>query len=201
MIILSPKINARKGHYKQLFEQISKNGFTKVLVDGDFRDIEKDLKLDRYKIHDIDIVIDRLKIASKDRKRIYDSVVTAMKHGNKTLRIFDVETGHFRHFSRSLMCPTTGISYPDPEPNLFSFNSPYGACKLCSGIGEISEVDINKIVPDSSKSIKDGGLIPLGEYKKTWIFDQLEKYLTSQGLSLEIPISKISSQVLNVILN
>ncbi|MBB78847.1 MAG: excinuclease ABC subunit A [Crocinitomicaceae bacterium] len=201
VIILSPKINARKGHYRELFEQILKNGFTKVFVDGDFRDIVKDMKLDRYKIHDIDIVIDRLQIDNKYRKRIYQSVVTAMKHGDKSLKIFDVESGDFRHFSRSLMCPSTGISYPDPEPNLFSFNSPYGACKLCSGIGEISEVDLNKIVPDFSKSIKEGGLLPLGQYKKTWIFDQLEKYLTRQGLSIETPISEISSEVLNVILN
>ena len=159
------------------------------------------MKLDRYKIHDIEIVIDRLKIDKKDRKRIYDSVVTAMKHGGKSLMIMDSDSEDLRHFSRSLMCPTTGISYPEPEPSLFSFNSPYGACKACGGLGEVSEVDRDKIIPDTSKSIKKGGLVPLGAYKKTWIFEKLNAYLTQEGLSLTTPISSIGEAVMDVILN
>ena len=145
VIVLSPKIKGRKGHYRELFEQILKMGFTKVRIDGELTDIVKGLKTDRYKIHDIEIVIDRLTISKKDRKRIYDDVVAAMKHGDKSMMLMDFESNEVRHFSRSLMCPTTGISYPEPEPNLFSFNSPYGSCKTCNGLGEVSEVDMDKI--------------------------------------------------------
>lgn len=200
IIVLSPKIKGRKGHYRELFEQITKMGFTKVRVDGELKNIEKGMKLDRYKIHDIDIVIDRLEVSKKDRQRIYDDVVTAMKHGNKSLMIMDYETEEVRHFSRSLMCPTSGISYPEPEPSLFSFNSPYGACKTCSGLGEVSEVDLDKIIPDPKKSIKKGGLAPLGEYKRKWIFEKLEAYLTEQGFKLDTPIEKIDADVMNVVL-
>ena len=119
------------------------------------------MKLDRYKIHDVDIVVYRLKVGVKDRQRIYDDVVTSMKHGNKSLIIMDYETNEVRHFSRSLICTSSGISYPEPEQNLFSFNSPYGACKSCSGLGEVAEVDIEKIIPDTSKTIKKGGIVPL----------------------------------------
>ena len=153
---LAPKIKGRKGHYRELFEQILKMGFTKVRVDGEIKEIEKGMKLDRYKIHDIDIVVDRLLIKSEDRKRIYESVITTMKHGNKAMMVMDFETEKVRHFSRSLMCPTSGISYPEPEPSLFSFNSPYGACPDCSGLGEVSEADIDKIIPDFKLSIKKG---------------------------------------------
>jgi excinuclease ABC subunit A len=201
VIVLAPKIKGRKGHYRELFEQIQKMGFTKVRVDGELQDIEKGMRLDRYKIHDIDIVVDRLQVGAKDRKRIYEAVVTAMKHGGKSLMIMDYDSEEVRHFSRSLMCPSTGISYPEPEPNLFSFNSPYGACKTCSGLGEVSEVDIDKIIPDTSKSIKKGGLAPLGDYKRTWIFERLDAYLTQEGLTLTTPIAEISDEVMNVILN
>lgn len=200
VIFLAPKIKGRKGHYRELFEQIQKLGFTKVRVDGELKDIVKGMKLDRYKIHDIDIVVDRLAISSKDRKRIYDSVVTAMKHGSKAMMIMDFETEETRHFSRMLMCPTSGISYPEPEPNLFSFNSPYGACKSCSGLGEVSEVDIDKIIPDASKSIKKGGVAPLGAYKRTWIFEKLDAFLTQHGYKLDTPISEIEAEVMNGIL-
>ena len=200
VIFLAPKIKGRKGHYRELFEQIQKLGFTKVRVDGELKDIVKGMKLDRYKIHDIDIVVDRLAISSKDRKRIYDSVVTAMKHGSKAMMIMDFETEETRHFSRMLMCPTSGISYPEPEPNLFSFNSPYGACKSCSGLGEVSEVDIDKIIPDGSKSIKKGGIVPLGAYKRTWIFERLDAFLTQEGYKLDTPISDIDPEVMNGIL-
>ena len=200
IIVLSPKIKGRKGHYRELFEQITKLGFTKVRVDGELKDIEKGMKLDRYKIHDVDIVVDRLKVGVKDRQRIYDDVVTAMKHGNKSLIIMDYETNEVRHFSRSLMCPSSGISYPEPEPNLFSFNSPYGACKSCSGLGEVAEVDIEKIIPDTSKTIKKGGIVPLGEYKRKWIFEKLDAYLAQEGYALTTVISEIPEDVMHVIL-
>ena len=201
VIVLAPKIKGRKGHYRELFEQILKMGFTKVRVDGELRDIEKGMKLDRYKIHDIEIVVDRLLVDSKDRKRIYEDVVMAMKHGDKSMMLMDFETEELRHFSRLLMCPTTGISYPEPEPSLFSFNSPYGSCPTCHGLGEVSEVDIDKIIPDPSKSIKKGGIAPLGEGKNRWIFDKLEAYLNQEGFSLSTPISEISEEVMDVVLN
>ncbi|MFT6244735.1 MAG: excinuclease ABC subunit A [Salibacteraceae bacterium] len=200
VIVLAPKIKGRKGHYRELFEQITKMGFTKVRVDGELKDISKGMKLDRYKIHDVDIVIDRLEIGKKDKQRIYDDVVMAMKHGTKSMMIMDYETGDVRHFSRSLMCPTSGISYPEPEPNLFSFNSPYGACKTCSGLGEVTEVDIDKIIPNRQKTIKAGGIIPLGEFKRKWIFDKLDSYLTQEGHSLTTKISELSDEALNVVL-
>jgi excinuclease ABC subunit A len=200
VIVLAPKIKGRKGHYRELFEQITKMGFTKVRVDGELKEITKGMKLDRYKIHDVDIVIDRLEIGKKDKQRIYDDVVTAMKHGAKSMMIMDYETGDVRHFSRSLMCPTSGISYPEPEPNLFSFNSPYGACKTCSGLGEVTEVDIDKIIPNREKTIKAGGIIPLGEFKRKWIFDKLDSYLTQEGHSLTTKISELSDEALNVVL-
>ena len=200
VVLLAPKIKGRKGHYRELFEQILKMGFTKVRVDGELKDIEKGMKLDRYRIHDIEIVIDRLLISPNDRKRIYDSVVTAMRHGSKAMMVMDFETGEVRHFSRALMCPTSGISYPEPEPNLFSFNSPYGACPTCSGLGEVSEADIDKIIPDPSLSIKKGGLAPLGEYKHTWIFEKINAYLTQEGYSLTTPLEDIPEDVLNVLL-
>ncbi len=197
---LAPKIKGRKGHYRELFEQIVKNGYTKVRVDGFIQDITKGMKLDRYKIHDIEIVIDRLTTDGVDTKRIYDSVVTSMKIGDSIMMISDLDSGYTRTYSRFLMCPTTGISYPEPEPNLFSFNSPYGACGTCNGLGEVTEADISKIIPDTSKSIKQGGLIPLGDYKKTWIFDKLDTLLTNNGYSISTPISEIDTELLNTIL-
>ncbi len=200
VIILAPRIKGRKGHYRELFEQIQKMGYTKVRVNGEVKDIEKGMKLDRYKVHDIDIVIDRLQVSEQDRKRIYDSVVIAMKHGGKEMMVMDFETGSVRHFSRSLMCPSTGIAYPEPEPSLFSFNSPYGACPNCSGLGEVTEADIDKIIPDFKLSIKKGGLAPLGEYKRTWIFDKMDSYLGQEGYSLSTPLEEIPETVLNVLL-
>ena len=197
---LAPKIKGRKGHYRELFEQIVKNGYTKVRVDGVIQDITKGMKLDRYKIHDIEIVIDRLTTDGVDTKRIYDSVVTSMKIGDSIMMISDLDAGYTRTYSRFLMCPTTGISYPEPEPNLFSFNSPYGACGTCNGLGEVTEADISKIIPDTSKSIKQGGLIPLGDYKKTWIFDKLDTLLTNNRYSISTPISEIDTELLNTIL-
>lgn len=200
VVFLAPKIKGRKGHYRELFEQIMKMGFTKVRLNGEIEEITNGMRVDRYKIHDIDIVIDRLLIDKKDRKRIYDSVILSMKHGSKEMMVMDFETNEVRHFSRSLMCPTSGISYPEPEPSLFSFNSPYGACKNCNGLGEISEADIEKIIPNPALSIRKGGLAPLGEYKRNWIFDRLDNYLMQEGYTIKTPLNEISEDVLNVIL-
>ena len=200
IILLAPKIKGRKGHYRELFEQILKMGFTKVRVNGELMDIERGMKLDRYKVHDIEIVIDRLLISKDDKKRIYDSVITSMKHGSKAMIVMDFETGESRHFSRTLMCPSSGISYPEPEPSLFSFNSPYGACQTCSGLGEISEANIEKIIPNPKLSIKKGGFAPLGEYKAGWIYDKLESFLAQEDYSIATPLEEIPEEIMNVLL-
>jgi len=200
VVFLAPKVKGRKGHYRELFEQIQRQGFTKVRVDGVLQEITKGMKLDRYKIHDIEMVVDRLLIDSKDRKRIYESVVTAMKHGSKAMMIMEFDSDKVRHFSRSLMCPSSGISYPDPEPNLFSFNSPYGACPTCSGLGEVTEADLDKIIPNTSLSVKKGALAPLGEYKKSWIFDKIDSFLQFHEYSINTPLSDITEDVLQVLL-
>jgi excinuclease ABC subunit A len=201
VVILSPKIKGRKGHYRELFEQIRKMGFSKVRIDGEIKDIESGMRVDRYKVHDIEIVIDRLIIDGSDRKRIYDSVIIAMKQGSKAMMVMDFESNQVRHFSRALMCPTSGISYPEPEPSLFSFNSPYGACQTCNGLGEISEVDLEKIIPNFKLSIKKGGLAPLGEYKKTWIFEKIDAFLIQEGYSINTPLEEIPEDLLHILLN
>ncbi|MCP9199854.1 excinuclease ABC subunit UvrA [Gramella sp. GC03-9] len=201
--ILAPVIRSRKGHYRELFEQIAKQGFLKVRTDGDVVDIEKGMKLDRYKTHDIEIVIDRLKIEEKpdSDKRLEESIKTAMYHGDDTLMILEQDSRKIRYFSRNLMCPTTGISYPNPEPNSFSFNSPKGACPKCNGIGTLYQVNEKKIIPDPKKSIKAGGLAPHGPQKKNWIFSQLELIAERFDFSLNDPIEKVPSEAMNMILN
>ncbi|WP_300440011.1 excinuclease ABC subunit UvrA [Christiangramia sp.] len=200
--ILAPVIRSRKGHYRELFEQIAKQGFLKVRTDEEVVDIEKGMKLDRYKTHDIEIVIDRLKIEDKpdSDKRLVESIKTAMYHGDDTLMILEQESGNIRYFSRNLMCPTTGISYPNPEPNSFSFNSPKGACPNCNGIGSLYTVNTNKIIPDPSKSIKGGGLAPHGPQKKNWVFSQLELISERFEFSLNDPINKVPEEALEMIL-
>lgn len=174
--ILAPVVRSRKGHYRELFEQIAKQGFVKVRTDGEIKDITKGMMLDRYKTHDIEIVIDRLKIdnTTDNDKRLTESINTAMYHGEDVLMVIDQDTNEVRYFSRNLMCPSSGISYPNPEPNNFSFNSPKGACDHCNGIGELYEVNVRKIVPDDNLSIKNGALAPHGAEKNSWIFKQLE---------------------------
>lgn len=201
--ILAPVIRSRKGHYRELFEQIAKQGFIKVRTDEEVVDIEKGMKLDRYKTHDIEIVIDRLKIEDKpdSDKRLEESIKTAMYHGDDTLMILDQGTEDIRYFSRNLMCPTTGISYPNPEPNSFSFNSPKGACPNCNGIGSLYTVNTDKIIPDRAKSIKNGGLAPHGPQKKNWVFSQLELISERFDFSLNDPIKKIPEEALEMILN
>lgn len=201
--VLAPVIKSRKGHYRELFEQIAKQGFLKARVDGEVRDLVKGMKLDRYKTHDIEIVIDRLKIDDKTdaQKRLDESIKTAMYHGSDTLIILDQETEKVRYFSRNLMCPTTGISYPNPEPNTFSFNSPKGACPSCNGIGTLYQVNIDKIIPDYSKSIKNGALAPHGPQKKNWVFSQLELIAERWDFKLTDPVSKIPEAAMKFILH
>jgi len=184
--ILSPIIRSRKGHYRELFEQIAKQGFVKVRTDGEVRDLVKGMKLDRYKTHDIEIVIDRLKIdeTSDNDKRLTETINTAMYHGDDVLMVLDHDTNETRYFSRNLMCPSSGISYPNPEPNNFSFNSPKGACQTCNGIGTLYQVNENKIVPDENLSIKAGALAPHGPQKNSWIFKQFETIAQRFNFSL-----------------
>ena len=163
--ILSPVIRSRKGHYRELFEQIAKQGFVKVRIDGEIRDLVPGLKVDRYKTHDIEIVIDRLQVDDSEQaqKRLAESIKTAMYHGEDIMMVLPHESETLRFFSRHLMCPTSGISYPIPEPNSFSFNSPKGACPHCNGLGVVSEINLQKIIPDNKISIKNGGIAPIGE--------------------------------------
>lgn len=200
--ILAPIIRARKGHYAELFQQITKQGFVKVRVNGKVQDLLPGMKLDRYKTHDIEIVIDRLSIEnnSENEKRIADSIKTAMYHGDNVLLVLDQDSDEVRYFSRNLMCPTSGISYQNPEPNLFSFNSPKGACESCKGLGTVHEINLNKIIPNSKLSIKNGGFAPLGEYKSSWIFKQLEVIGEKFNFAITDTIDKIPDEALQVIL-
>ncbi|WP_283639574.1 excinuclease ABC subunit UvrA [Mesonia mobilis] len=201
--ILSPVIRSRKGHYRELFEQIAKQGFLKVRTDGEVRDIEKGMKLDRYKTHDIEIVIDRMKVSDDEKidKRLSQSINTAMNQGDNVLMILDQDSEEIRYFSRNLMCPTSGISYPNPEPNNFSFNSPKGACPKCNGIGSLYEVNLKKIIPDDTKSIKNGGLEPHGAQKKNWAFKQMELIAQRFDFKLSDPIKDIPKEGLEMILH
>lgn len=200
VLILAPVIKGRKGHYRELFEQVRKQGFLNVRIDGEVREISRGMQIDRYKIHDIEIVIDQISIGTDSARRLSGSVATAMKQGKDSLMVVDLSTDETRHFSRLLMCPTSGISYDEPEPNTFSFNSPYGACQRCNGLGTISEIDIQKIIPDPSKSIKKGGIVPLGEYKGTWIFKQIESLGEKYGFDLNTPIGEIPEKAISIIL-
>lgn len=201
--VLAPVIKSRKGHYRELFEQIAKQGFVKVRVDGEIVDIVKGLKLDRYKVHDIEIVIDRLKISDNADldKRITETINTAMYSGDNVLMILEEGKKEPRYFSRDLMCPTTGISYPKPEPNTFSFNSPKGMCPSCNGLGHKYQVNTTKIFPNPKLSIKDGGIAPLGKFKNSWAFKQLDVIAQRYNFKLTDPISKIPEEAIEVILN
>ncbi|MGF1555858.1 excinuclease ABC subunit UvrA [Paucihalobacter sp.] len=200
--ILAPVIRSRKGHYRELFEQIAKQGFVKVRTDGDIKDIEKGMRLDRYKTHDIEIVIDRLQIdKSEDTiKRLNDSIHTAMYHGEDVLMVIEQETGELRYFSRNLMCPSSGISYPNPEPNNFSFNSPKGACDRCNGIGDLYVVNTDKIIPDPKLSIKNGALAPHGPQKSSWVFKQFELIAQRYNFSLSDAYKDIPEEAKQMIL-
>ncbi|MEP6260779.1 MAG: excinuclease ABC subunit UvrA [Gillisia sp.] len=200
--ILAPVVRSRKGHYRELFEQITKQGFLKVRVDGEVRDLVKGMKLDRYKVHEIEIVIDRLQIDAnaEGQKRLSESIKTAMYHGEDVLMVLEQDEGTIRYFSRNLMCPTTGISYPNPEPNNFSFNSPKGACPTCNGIGTLHKVNLDKLIPNKSKSIKGGALAPHGPQKKNWVFSQLELIAERFEFKLSDAVETIPAPALEMIL-
>jgi excinuclease ABC subunit A len=207
VLVLAPVVKGRKGHYRELFEQIKKWGYLRVRVDGEIMELTKRVQLDRYKVHDIEIVIDRLEVNADSRPRISESLQLAMKQGKGIVMVqpfekgtFEDEYGKVEYFSRHLMCPTSGISYDEPQPNLFSFNSPYGACPKCNGLGVISEVDINKIIPNKKATIKKGAIAPIGPYKGTWIFKQLEAIGDKYGFTLDTPVEDISDEAINVIL-
>jgi len=201
--ILAPVVRSRKGHYRELFEKIAKQGFVKVRVDGEIKDLSRGMKLDRYKTHDIEIVIDRLSVEQSEDfdKRLIESIRTTMYHGEGILMILEKENQQVRYFSRFLMCLDSGISYPNPEPNTFSFNSPKGACPDCNGLGISTQINLKKIIPNPKLSIKNGGFVPLGEYKKSWIFKQLEIIGAKFGFKLSDPIETIPKQAIEVILN
>lgn len=201
--ILAPVVRSRKGHYRELFEQIAKQGFLKVRVDGTIRDLDFGMKVDRYKTHDIEIVIDRLAIDSSEDtdKRLSESIKTAMYHGDDIMMIIEQDNQEARYFSRNLMCPSSGISYPNPEPNNFSFNSPKGACENCNGLGTVNEINLKKIIPNPKLSIKSGGFAPLGEMKSSWIFKQLEIIAQKFEFKLSDPIETIPQEAMEMILN
>jgi excinuclease ABC subunit A len=202
--VLAPVIRSRKGHYRELFEQISKQGFVKVRLDGEIIDIEKGMKADRYKTHDIEIVIDRLQVNSNSEdihKRLLETINTAMYHGDDVLMVIDNDSQEVRYFSRNLMCPSSGVSYPKPEPNTFSFNSPKGMCPKCNGLGTVYEVNLEKVIPDGKKSIKSGGIAPLGDYKKSWIFKQLETIAERFRFKLTDAIDDIPKEAMAMILH
>ena len=200
--LLAPVVQSRKGHYRELFEQIAKQGFVKVRINGEVRDIEKGMKLDRYKTHDIEIVVDRLIInQNKDtQSRLQESIKVAMQYGDGVMMVLDQETGKVQFFSRNLMCPSTGISYPMPEPNTFSFNSPKGMCPHCNGLGEVQEVNLSKIIPNPKMSIKSGAIVAIGEQKNTWIFKQLELILHKFGAKLSDNVEELPQEAIDIIL-
>ncbi|MBN8703063.1 MAG: excinuclease ABC subunit UvrA [Bacteroidetes bacterium] len=200
IILLAPLVKGRKGHYRELFEQLAKQGFLRARVDGKIIELHKRTQLDRYKIHDIEAVIDRIVISEANKQRIIDSLQVAMKQAKGTVMVIEADGDQVQHFSRYLMCPTSGVSYDEPQPNLFSFNSPYGACTKCNGLGEVSEIDIKKIIPNSKLSIKKGAIIPLGEYKNNWVFRQIEAIAEKYKFTLDTPVEDISENAINVIL-
>jgi excinuclease ABC subunit A len=201
--LLSPVVRSRKGHYRELFEQIRKQGYTKVRVDGDILDIAPGMQIDRYKIHDIEIVVDRLKIGDDHGERLSESAKTALRLGDGMVLVLEMEAtanARMATYSKRLMCPESGISYEEPSPNSFSFNSPYGMCPHCKGLGEIYEADMNRIIPDNTKSINDVGIVPLGEVRENYIFKQLRAISKKHGFTFSTPVKDIPEKALQVIL-
>ena len=199
--LLAPVVRSRKGHYKELFEQIRKKGYLNVRVDGELKEIFHGMKLDRYKNHSIEVVIDKLMVSAGDERRLKESLRIAMKQGDGLVLVLDAETNEARHYSRRLMCPVTGLSYGEPAPHNFSFNSPHGACHKCKGIGQVNLLDMDKIVPDNSLNIYHGGIAPLGKYKNALIFWQIEAICEKYGVSVKTPIRDIPEEAMDEILN
>ncbi|MGB1306146.1 MAG: excinuclease ABC subunit UvrA, partial [Flavobacteriales bacterium] len=199
-LLLAPVIRSRKGHYRELFEQTARQGFLRVRVDGEIREITPGMKLDRFKTHDIEIVIDKLVIKKENEKRLKQSIETAMKYGNGLMMTVDIDTEKERFFSRQLMCSKTGISYAQAEPNSFSFNSPKGACQSCNGLGVVSNIDLKKIITNDSLSIQKGGIVPIAKSNNSWISNQIETIGKKYGFNLSTPIKEIPKKGLDAIL-
>ena len=200
ILLLAPVVKGRKGHYRELFENLRKNGFISARVDGELREITIGMSVDRYKMHDIEIVVDKIVMDQVDLKRLKSSVATAMKHGKGVMTVKDYESDEIKYYSRHLMCPDTGLSYKDPAPHTFSFNSPHGACKKCKGLGYVNEVAMEKIIPDNSLSIYAGGILPLGKYKASLIFYQIETILRKHGADIKQPIRDLPEEALTDVL-
>ena len=199
--ILAPVVRSRKGHYRELFESMRRKGYLHIRVDGQMLEIVQGMKVDRYKNHDIEVVVDRMKVPeTPDEERLKKSISIAMKQGDGLIMILDQDTGQIKHFSKRLMCPTTGISYSDPAPNNFSFNSPQGACPHCKGLGVINQIDLDKVIPDKSLTIRQGGIVPLGKYKNQMIFWQVEAILAKFECDLNTPISEIPDDAMTELL-
>ena len=198
--LLAPLVQGRKGHYKELFEQVRKKGYLYVRVDGEVREALPGMKLDRYRNHDIEVVIDKLVVQTKDDARLKSSVAVAMRQGDGVMMVLDHETAEVRHFSKRLMCPSTGLSYREPAPNNFSFNSPQGACSKCKGLGEVAAISIEKVIPDRSLSIQDGAIIPLGKGKNSMIFWEIEALLDKYEATLKTPVSELPDEAIDDIL-
>lgn len=199
--LLAPLVKGRKGHYKELFETTRKKGYLHVRIDGEVREITHGLKVDRYKIHDIELVVDRLVVSAKDTARLKQSLQKAMQQGNGIVMILNPDTDQVRHFSKTLMCPTSGISYDEPAPHNFSFNSPHGACPVCKGLGIVNRIDMDKIIPDKSISIYNGAIAPLGKHKNTMIFWQIEAILEKYDCNIKMPVSEIPEDAINDIMH
>lgn len=201
VLILSPLVNNRKGHYKELFEQLRRKGYLNVRVDGELQEIVVGMRLDRYKNHNIELVVDKLKVSGKDSQRLKETIAVAMKQGDGVIQVFDVEKGEGFFYSKSLMDPITGLSYREPAPHNFSFNSMQGACPKCKGLGSVNLIDVDKIIPDKSKTIYAGGILPLGSYSNNFIFSQIAGICEKEGYSLKTPIKDLSEKALDEILN
>lgn len=201
VLILSPLVNNRKGHYKELFKQLRRKGYLNVRVDGELQEIVVGMRLDRYKNHNIELVVDKLKVSGKDRQRLKETIAVAMKQGDGVIQVFDVEKGEGFFYSKSLMDPITGLSYREPAPHNFSFNSMQGACPKCKGLGSVNLIDVDKIIPDKSKTIYSGGILPLGSYSNNFIFSQIAGICEKEGYSLKTPIKDLSEKALDEILN
>jgi excinuclease ABC subunit A len=199
--LLAPVVRGRKGHYKELFEQMRRKGFLYARVNGEIVEMTRGMKVDRYKTHSIEIVIDRLQVSKDDTRRIRESFLTAMMHGKGLIMVHDPDTNKIYYFSRQLMCPVSGISYNEPAPHTFSFNSPQGACPRCNGLGTISEIDVSKVFPQPELSVRKGGIEPLGPYRNALVFWQIEAVLQKFGLTLDSPVKHISPEALEIILH
>ena len=201
ILLLAPLVKNRKGHYKELFDSLTRKGFLKVRVDGEIREITLGMKVDRYKNHSIELIVDKLRVSASDKDRLLESVSKTLRHGEKQMMVYDMDDDKIGHFSQTLIDPVSGLSYPEPSPHTFSFNSPQGACPVCKGLGEINIVDRNKIIPDDSLSIRQGGILPLGKYKNSIIFSQIEAICEKYGKTLNTPLSELPEECISDILN